>query len=1133
MSSTPPSGGHLFIESLEARIAPAGATGIANLPSAANLDNYVAYNVAPHNGQLGFVNATQYGIGDGHTFALQLSGPQGAIPGDKLIIFRAQGGLSDTNTFIQATAGNLVAFFQDKNLDGQVQTNELVGISMGKKAGVLVQGNVDGDIVTNLANNGTLTLGSVGKPGFKIGSLDISGNVNGSVLSGGDIGTGAGVVSIRGTVHNVLAGTAANGATYNLTGTPGVVSGTISGVAYKDGRVGASVNGLTVIALTPQGVIRAGDGGLGAVGGSVTDLTFLGDTDTFSVLAGAGGAGNATVKGGQGGGINNVLVNGVANSVVNHLITIQAGRGGDNAEFKAGVGGTVNGVFTSLDAPVANRQSADLLAQNLFVSGGAGGDGLRGGTGGDVVNSLIFGAIPGDGLPGAEIQVLGGHGGLNTTPGAGKGANGGSIDQVDVRNLDTLSDADNATILVQAGDAGLGKNGGNVDGVSVLGRNLVIGAGNGGDSYAKGGIGGSLDSIILRNLTNLFAGTVTLNAGQGGNGGTGNGGDGGVVNTVRLADSDLLSPGANTPAFVINGGTHGNGGNSAGGLGGQGGSVTDVQLNTSGFSGGLAGTIAAALVRSGIGGSGATGGGQGGDIAGFQFTGTGFSMNMTAGAGGSINPGGAGSGGGGGNLSNVGVANIPDVSNFPGIDPFGFPAVFLPIEGNNLLGLTGSVTAGAGGTGTADGGLGGVLSIVNLLVGDNATLRAGDGGSGGSGISGPGGAVNASGANSLAGSVTLTAGSAGLGGSVPGDGGLISGFVASASGFVDHVGNISITAGDGHAGGAGGAILGAGTTLNTLNGLPNFGNVTIHAGNGSDGNRVAGVGGDITTLDGYIGLNGDTHIIAGNGGGSDGSRRTGAGGSITNVQLKGDADGAFIGTTQTVFIDAGNAGISGVAKKGAAGGNVTSATLYNLDTNTIIHHVAAGNASGGTKLGALGGSIENLHVGTAGDATADIGIRTGVAAGYGNDRTTAGGLFAGVGGAGADGVVTNGSVVDVTANAISSIVAGKTAQPKLVELVDQVKLSGRLDNVPRANADGSFQNLNIANLVGSVVNPTAAGASTFKAGDGLVAAKNFSQDRNFRPEALLTLDVNGNRVLVDYRQPLPAPVTTPVPSFLL
>ena len=41
----------------------------------------------------------------------------------------------------------------------------------------------------------------------------------------------------------------------------------------------------------------------------------------------------------------------------------------------------------------------------------------------------------------------------------------------------------------------------------------------------------------------------------------------------------------------------------------------------------------------------------------------------------------------------------------------------------------------------------------------------------------------------------------------------------------------------------------------------------------------------------------------------------------------------------------------------------------------------------------------------------------------------------------------------------------------------------------------------------------------------------LTDNRNFVPEALLTVDAANNRVLVDYEQPNPTPVQPALPSF--
>ena len=558
----------------------------------------------------------------------------------------------------------MIAFFKDSDANGdhQVQSNELVGLAVSKNAGLSITGSVNGDIVTNLSKTGTLLLTSAGKPSYNLAQLTITGNVNGDIISGGNLGTNnAASINITGTVHNLLAGTAANGVAYNFSGTAGAVSGTIVDPTNKDFTPGASIQGVTINGVVPGGLIKAGNGGFGAVGGNVTTLNVQSDTDAFAILGGAGGAGDAATHGGVGGAVNNVLIQGVANSVVNHLIAIQGGTGGTNPLGKAGAGGNVSQVATSFEKGFdftgnTGTISATLLAQSISVHGGNGGDGFKGGSGGSVLGSSLFGAIPDDGTATPEIQAVGGNGGHDIgADGTGKGGAGGQVNAVTAENLDTLVDANASTILLKGGDGMTGKAGGDVSTVVLLGKVLNVTGGNGGDGYKTAGAGGSLNNVTVTNLTNLFTSRLTLNAGQGGNGGGGNGGAGGNIGTVALSDSDLA-------ALTINGSTQGNGGSSQGALGGAGGTVSGLTLIDSG-AGSFLNDIAAApvTVRSGAGGNGQTGGGDGGVISNFTMLGTGFSYTVTAGAGGSVNAGGSGNGGVGGNLNTVNVSNFLDI----------------------------------------------------------------------------------------------------------------------------------------------------------------------------------------------------------------------------------------------------------------------------------------------------------------------------------------------------------------------------------------------------------------------------------------------------------------------------------------
>ena len=1122
MSSTPPSGGIVFVEPLESRIAPTGLLAISGDPgTTATADpHYVTFATTPTAARLGFVPASEYGINTPNLFAIKLTGDgtfnatTGASNGDELVVFNNVTGFNTSVPLIQANKGPVVAFFLNNpnqhgtttEVAGEVYADELVGVSLGKKDIISINGNVYGDIVTNLLTGGTaVSLTSDGGPGQGINGITMNGNVFGNLLAGGNIKN----VTIRGLVDNVLAGTATNGANFNFSGVAGGVTGIIADAAAAN-HVGANINLLTVNTLAVGGRIQAGDAGFGAVGGSINSLVVASDTDAFNVFGGAGGGGNVTTPGGAGGAINGATIQGTANTAPNHLIFLEGGHGGDNGAGKGGNGGAVANVGVGFDTfDTVNSvftPSANLLAQDVEILGGTGGTALKGGKGGAVNTAQVIGSIQYDGTANPEIEVFGGAGGAAAFTDHGKGGKGGSLVDVTAENLNALiAQASTSltvtgpSILVQGGAGGADAGGGSVNGLDLLGTILTVNGGAGGAGPGSGGAGGSLNTIGILSMSNLLAHQVTLDAGAGANGAQGTGGAGGLVNGVTMADADIAT-------LTINGGTSANGGLSANGKGGAGGAVTNVSLFDSAPSvsaplPGVAATpVGTVTVRSGTGGDGTAGGGAGGAVDTFQILGSDFSFGLVAGAGGRSS-GPQGKGGSGGALSNVGVSNTGDMTNEA-----------------NVTALGAAVTAGAGGdgTGTSKGGRGGSVTAVNVRAVYNVTETAGAAGNGPGGARG-GGSFTASAAVALEGMVSATAGAGGQSSGGASNGGSITGFIAEAET------TISMIAGNGGSGGAGGSITNCGTTLDEVTGLSNFGNFTVTAGNGSNLNAVAGAGGSITGFTGFVAAGGTTALTAGAGGGGGAS---GQGGGISTIKLTGNSQD--LGTTQIVTIDAGNAGAAGGAARGRSGGDVNGVTIYDLDAGTVVQHIAAGDGVAGTRKGGHGGSINSVNVGIPGDgADDDIGVRSGV--GYSYAVGGAGGLFAGVGGAGAKHTGNNGSVTNVTATAIASIVAGK-GTPQLCNNVDAIFLEGLTPTT--TDATGAFTNFDTANLVGSITNPNAANASVFVAGDGLIAATTLTINRNFVPEALLTVDAAGNLELVDYQQPNPVPVTTAAPAFL-
>lgn len=170
------------------------------------------------------------------------------------------------------------------------------------------------------------------------------------------------------------------------------------------------------------------------------------------------------------------------------------------------------------------------------------------------------------------------------------------------------------------------------------------------------------------------------------------------------------------------------------------------------------------------------------------------------------------------------------------------------------------------------------------------------------------------------------------------------------------------------------------------------------------------------------------------GGGTNGA----AGGSVNQLQIIG---GGAVGGVMT--ISAGDAGDGTGQANGANGGSVTNVEVAGLTLGTILRSIAAGDGGNGSAKGGRGGSVEKIFVlGT------DIGDRFGGAFGY----ETMGGIFAGLGGTGGPGGL-NGSVIDIRAEAIASIVAGRVGAtgypvtaPDFVEKADKIIIG--TSNVP-------------------------------------------------------------------------------------
>lgn len=1113
----------LFVEALEARIAPAVVINVG-APSFDGGDQPIDprsfnYNYAPEGEVNPFRLVSPVDAASVPVYAVTLGTANVGDQVRQLNIFSGAGAFQE---WIAIKGSTATAFFTDANRDGRVDADELTGIAFGSRLGLTVNGSVNGDIIGNGGEAGATSL--VVPNGPSISFLTVKGSVGGSVVAAGSINN----VQITGAVERISTASLGD-ITFNF----GLGEETLQQFVPAVGLAGGSLNNVQV---GQAEVIQAGSGGSsldfsrpGAVGGSIGKVTVVNDPDGVAIIAGDGGAGS---RGGAGGSVAQVVVFGagdVSGPLLPNAVVIQAGDGG-NSTGAGGKGGNVANISIGYEALPKGKlgPSPNPSATPVFLQAGDGGDGSQGGVGGLIRAVNILVKTP-DRLDIDEISILGGQGGAGTL----RDGAGGSVTDIRAENIYfnlANPDVDTDSILLRGGDGGSGPGegarGGDVSKVSLLSDRVEVAGGVGSDGIRLGGAGGSLSRIEMLYTESERVRSIYL---QGGNGGeasaSGRGGVGGGVKDVVALAADLHNKNAfQTLPSVVAAGAGG-----AGGTGGAGGALTNIQLFKSDNSGVAADDDALLTFRAGDGGDGVRTGGQGGAVTALTFFGFTTSPSAFAGAGGDAA---AGRGGAGGALSRV-TLQSPDTAG--------------PIL----------VHAGAGGGGsgtTGRGGAGGGLTQVNVQVSSNVEIRSGDGGAGDAFV-GSGGLVRNSVAMTSLGSATVAAGGAGFASSPTAKGaggGSISSALAVGSA------DITLQAGNGSAGGAGGSISNAAWYAGVFNNrflvgaTAPSGAVTVQAGHGSSLGTAAGAGGFVKDVAGFSSSAADeSFLIAagdGNGAGAPVGARGGAGGAVTNISL-------FGGVAPGVILAGDGGSSSGNGGNGGGVGNVAAAQ------GLSFHAISAGNGGDGTTRGGLGGSVTKISI------FGDIGVRHGKAFGF--DQDGAGGVFAGAGGKAPTGG-KSGQVIDVTAAAISSIVAGRptTADAQnlqLASLVDRVNLRGlaaptvvfplddplfgAFDNVTRpaelpspgfpSGKPGTIAFAE-ANFVGSIAgNPYLAGANVYETAagrvgsvqsswilgvtkplDGLVAAIKLGADRNFRPQALLTVadpKVPTDFVLLDYR----------------
>ena len=753
--------------------------------------------------------------------------------------------------FIKVTAGRAIAFFSDKNNNDVPESNELTGLSLGAGSNVTVNGDVDGDVIANFdanfTNPGVTKKGAISTNDListkqTIAGFSVTGSVSGRIIAGGNVN----LITVGNGVEQINTGTPGGAYTFDFGGTgSGIAEGKGTLATFDPGLRGAAGN-ISNIKVGSAEAIWAGDGGAGGKGGDIVNITVGADTNGLKIFAGAGGAGNAlnTATGGMGGKVSQVLFKGVIDTT-HDLIEIAGGDGGDTfvgSKSVAGNGGLVEKVYVGYDlAGTKYSGSPNLLKDSVIVSAGDGGDGSSAGNGGTVVNVNILAAPDFDVTLGDEIQVLGGNGGTLWASGTKAGL-GGSVTTFNIQNMDAAAGGFSGT-FVHGGDAsasamvapvpGSAAGGGAVTGGTLLGSKFTFAAGDGSDTEAAGGAGGSISNLSFATSEAITLADLLVNAGDGGTTIKGAGGIGGDI-------TGIVSPLAKISTFSLFAGDGGEslGSGTAGGLGGRGGNISKMgEITDSNTS-----VLAEFMVSAGDGGDGMRGGGLGGSISALGFFSSYASLEATAGNGGSAT-GTTGTGAAGGSISSVAFTT----------------------RTSGDLAQDVLIQAGAGGNakGTSAAGAGGSITLANIQAVGNVRFEAGAGGQAETkGTTGAGGSLgSASAVSGLAGisrdgNVAYLAGDSGISVGSPtkgGNGGSIINVVAASNK------DITFAAGDGRFGGNGGdlsRIVYYGVSADGLAdpGSAPWGNILVEAGQGGaapSATGSAGRGGNITTLTGY------------------------------------------------------------------------------------------------------------------------------------------------------------------------------------------------------------------------------------------------------------------------------------------
>jgi len=805
----------------------------------------------------------------------------------------------------------------------------------------------------------------------------------GSIIGGGNITTGGGVLTLTG-----------YGVTVGAINASGPLDGSIA-----NGSVGITTSGgdISTSNIT-TGALNSYSGA-----GSVTLTTTGGHISVTGNIDARGANGNSTYNGGSSGGNVDLIRTGTTPPSAGDAVHVTGSvltYGGD-ALAGSGVSGGQGGYVNIAGQAYARRYTEPALIGNITIDGtidthggngsnGVGDSGGNGRVGGDVF-------LAGSGA--VTLGVINTYGGDAGNSGIGYGGrNGGDGGYVTLYGSSVTVNGSTDTHGGVGGDGGVGGSGSNCEctagaGHGGRGGNVNLGA-DGNPVVALDVYGGSVATLDIH----VF-GSIDTHGGGGGMGlvdnghsGAGNGGYGGQGGAVTLAgtgaiavDGDMLSYGGNggdgsaigpNPSGYYPGGS--------GGSGGIGGNVS-VYGGSIAVGNGAYGNILAYGGQGGLGGDGNSANSGGNGAPG----GNGGNVNFNSASGDitvlraiDTSGGNAGNGGAyGGSVANAGYGGYVylDASGAVAIGNITTNGGDATLSGYGVA--VGAITTSGPSDGSYQNGDVSISTSAGDISTNNITTRATnsnwDAGSvvlqTGTGTITVNGTIDASGAN---GDSTYTLGSSG--GNVDL---LRTGTTAPLAGDAVHVTGSILTyggdalAGRGSNGGGGGHVNVASQNYNDYSPTALLGNITIggsidtHGGNGAEfigGNGGQGrSGGEVYLLasgsvasgaintfggDGGNGRDGEGSFSGGNGGdGGPGGYVSITGASISTI---GDTIGAI--TTR-----GGNGGNGGAGESGTgAGGNAGYGGYVYLD--------ASGGAVNTGDIDTRGGNGGNAGVGSTG-----------------------------------------------------------------------------------------------------------------------------------------------------------------------